>query len=167
MFYTFLWSLSTSCLRFTPSVLLMHFWCYCKWYWDSVGLWGGFPGGFRGKEPACQCRRHKRWRFDPQVGEIPWRRKWQPTPVFLPGKFHGQRSLGGYSPWGCRVRHNWSNLAHTVYFFKITIKTIKIEQLNPKIYMKSQKIWGSQCNLEEKNKLVTWRYHSPWLQTIV
>jgi len=33
--------------------------------------------------------------------KIPWRRKWQPTPVFLPGKFHGQRSLAGYSPWGC------------------------------------------------------------------
>ena len=38
------------------------------------------------KESACQCRRHKRCRFDPWVGKIPWRRKWQPTPVFLPGK---------------------------------------------------------------------------------
>ena len=38
--------------------------------------------------------------FDPWVGKIPWRRKWQPTPVFLPGKSHGWRSLVGYSPWG-------------------------------------------------------------------
>ena len=38
--------------------------------------------------------------FDPWVGKIPWRRKWQPTPVFLPGEFHGQRSQMGYSPWG-------------------------------------------------------------------
>ena len=38
--------------------------------------------------------------FNPWVGKIPWRRKWQPTPVFLPGEFHGQRSLVGYSPWG-------------------------------------------------------------------
>ena len=38
--------------------------------------------------------------FDPWVGKIPWRREWQPTPVFLPGKPHGQRSLVGYSPWG-------------------------------------------------------------------
>ena len=53
----------------------------------------------RGKEPTCQCRRH---RFDPWVGKIPWRRKWQPTPVFLPGQFRGQRSLTGYSPWGHR-----------------------------------------------------------------
>ena len=38
--------------------------------------------------------------FDPWVGKIPWRRKWQPTPVLLPGKFHGRKSLVGYSPWG-------------------------------------------------------------------
>ena len=38
--------------------------------------------------------------FDPWIGKIPWRRKWPPTPVFLPGEFHGQRSLVGYSPWG-------------------------------------------------------------------
>ena len=40
--------------------------------------------------------------FDPWVGKIPWRRKWQPIPVFLPGKSHGQESLEGYSPWGCK-----------------------------------------------------------------
>ena len=60
----------------------------------------GCPGGARGKEPACRCRRCKRLRFDPWVGKTPWRRKWQPTPVFLPGECHGQRSLAGYSPWG-------------------------------------------------------------------
>ena len=46
---------------------------------------------------CLQCRRP---RFNPWVGKIPWRRKWQPTPVILPGKSHGQRSLVGYSPWG-------------------------------------------------------------------
>ena len=51
-----------------------------------------------GKESACQCRRHRECRFDLWVGRTLWRRKWQPTPVFLPGKFHGQRSLAGYSP---------------------------------------------------------------------
>ena len=40
--------------------------------------------------------------FDPWAGKIPWRRKWQPTPVFLPGESHGQRSLVGCSPWGCK-----------------------------------------------------------------
>ena len=46
----------------------------------------------------CDCSH----RFDPWVEKIPWKRKWQPTPVFLPGKSQGQRSLVGYSPWGCK-----------------------------------------------------------------
>ena len=46
--------------------------------------------------------------FNPWVEKIPWRRKWQPNPVFLPGKSHGQRSLEGYSPWCCRVRYDWA-----------------------------------------------------------
>ena len=50
-----------------------------------------------GKEPACQCRRPKRGVCDPWVEKIPWSRKWQPTPVFLPGTSHGQRGLVGYS----------------------------------------------------------------------
>ena len=53
-----------------------------------------------GREPACQCRRHRSHGFDPWVGKIPWRRTWQPTPGFLPGESHGQKSLAGYSPWG-------------------------------------------------------------------
>ena len=57
------------------------------------------PGGASGKEPTCQCRRPKRCKFDSWVGEIPCRRVWQPTPVFLSGESHGQRSLVGYSPW--------------------------------------------------------------------
>ena len=42
----------------------------------------------------------------PGVGKIPWNRKWQPTPVFLPGRFYGQRSLAVYSPWGPKESHN-------------------------------------------------------------
>ena len=55
---------------------------------------GGFPSGTSSEEPTCQCRRHKRCRFNPLVRKIPWRRAWQPTPVFFPG----QRSLAGYGP---------------------------------------------------------------------
>ena len=55
------------------------------------------PWCLNGKEFACQSRR---CRFDPWVEKSPWRRKRQPTPVFLPGKSHGQRNLAGYSPWG-------------------------------------------------------------------
>ena len=54
-----------------------------------------FPGGGSGKESACQCRRLKRHGLDSWVGKIAWRRKWQLTPVFLPGKSHGQRNLVG------------------------------------------------------------------------
>ena len=60
----------------------------------------GLPRWCRGEESACQCRRHERHRFNPWVWKIPRRKKWQPVPVFLPGKFHGQRSLAGYSSWG-------------------------------------------------------------------
>ena len=55
----------------------------------------------------------KRPRFDPWVGKIPFRRAWQPTPVFLPGKFHRQRSLAGYSTWGRRELDTVEQLTHT------------------------------------------------------
>ena len=64
----------------------------------------GHPRWCSGEESACQCRRRKRCELDPSVGKIPWSRTWQPTPVFLPGKFHGQRRLAGYSPWGWKER---------------------------------------------------------------
>ena len=57
----------------------------------------GLPRWFSSKQSACWWRRH---RFNPWIRKIPWRRKGQPTPVFLPGKSHGQRSLADYSPWG-------------------------------------------------------------------
>ena len=56
-----------------------------------------FPGGSDGKVSAYNAGDLG---FDPWVGKIPWRRKWQPIPVLLPGKSHGWRSLVGYSPWG-------------------------------------------------------------------
>ena len=56
----------------------------------------GLPKGLSDKESAYQCRKP---RFDIWVREIPWRRKWLPTLIFLPGESHGQRSLPGYSPW--------------------------------------------------------------------
>ena len=59
------------------------------------------------KNPPAYAADAKRPRFDPWVGKIPWRRKWQPTLVFLLGKSHGQRRLAGYSPWAHRrVRHD-------------------------------------------------------------
>ena len=63
----------------------------------------GFPGGLVVKNPSANAGDIRGlWIFSPWIGKIPWRRKWQPTPGFLPGKFHGQGSLAGYSPWGCK-----------------------------------------------------------------
>ena len=59
---------------------------------------GGLPWGLRQERIRLQCGRP---RFDPRVGKIPWRRKWPPTPVLLPGESR-QRSLVGHSPWGCK-----------------------------------------------------------------
>ena len=67
-------------LCLTPLSLRLHWW-------------------LSGEESACQCRRCG---LDRWVGKIPWRRKWQPTPVFLPGGSLGQRSLEGHSPQGCK-----------------------------------------------------------------
>ena len=67
-----------------------------------------------GKESSCQCRKRS---FDPWVGKIPWRRKWQPTPVFLPGESHGQRSLVGYTPSKVAFRpksDEWNKAGHRI-----------------------------------------------------
>ena len=87
-----------------PQDHLVVFTCNQTKYKSRIIL--SFPGGTSGEEPTCQCRRLKRHGFNPWVGKIPWRRAWQPTPVFLQ-EAHGQRSLVSYSPRGHRVRHNW------------------------------------------------------------
>ena len=70
--------------------------------WEPAGPLGteGVSGGSSGEEPSCQCRRRQRCGFHPWVGKIPWRRAWQPPPVFLPGEPHGQRIQVVCSPWG-------------------------------------------------------------------
>ena len=68
---------------------------YISFYFESF-----FPDRSVGKESSCNARDTNE--FNPWIKKIPWRREWQPTPVFLPGKPHGQRSLVGYSPWGCK-----------------------------------------------------------------
>ena len=82
-----------------------------------------------GKESTCQCRIHSSRELNPRVGKIYWSSKWQPTPVFLPKKFHGQRSLAGYSPWGCRSTHNWA-CTHMLYFRISSFRTL-ITNANP------------------------------------
>ena len=59
-----------------------------------------------GEESACQYKICRNFGFDPWVRKIPWRRTWQPTPVFLPGKSYGQKNLSGYGPWGHKESDN-------------------------------------------------------------
>ena len=74
----------------------------------------GLPWWLRFWRICLLCRRP---RFDPWVWKIPWRREWQPSPVFLPGEFHVQRNLMGYRPWGRRVRHDWATSTFTFTHF--------------------------------------------------
>ena len=76
------------------------------------------PPGLSGKELARQCRR---CRFDPWVGKMPWRRKWQLTWVFFPGKSHGQRNLARYSSWSCRVGHDLVTKQQTILFTIVAV----------------------------------------------
>ena len=82
-----------------------------------------FPGGSDGKSVCLQCGRP---RFHPWAGKIPWRRKWQPTPVLLPGKFHGQRSVVGYSPWGHKESDTTERL---VYSKRIQFRNSQMEEM--------------------------------------
>ena len=85
--------------------------CVVFWCWTNNISHIGLLWWLRGKESTCQC---KGLGFDPWVRKIPWRRKWQPTPVFLPGKSHRQRSLVGYSLSGCkRIGHNLVTKQHS------------------------------------------------------
>ena len=86
----------------------IHFWSIGKYWYVNVKQ-GGFLGGSVVKN-HLQYRRLRRPRFNPWVGKIPWRRAWQPTPVFLSGQSHEQRSP---TELGYRVGHGWSELAST------------------------------------------------------
>ena len=105
------------------------------------GIYESFLGGASGKESACRCRRLQRHGFHPWVGNIPWRRKWQPTPVFLPGKSHGQRSLAGYSPWGCKESDTTEHTHTTprVLFEKKWVRQRKTNTICSHLYVESKK----------------------------
>ena len=82
-----------------PPALISHSkgsWMQC--IWPKATRVSGLPRCLHGEESSCQFRSHRRRRFDPWAGKIPWRRRCQPTPVFLPGKPPTWRSLVGYSP---------------------------------------------------------------------
>ena len=103
-----------------------HSVCVCPYSWSEslVDSIYGLPRWLNGKEsPAC-----RRPGFDLWVRKIPWRREWLPTPVFLPGEFHGQRSLAGYSPWGCKE----SDMTERLHFTSLpTIEKYTVKVVVP------------------------------------
>ena len=90
-----------------PHDQLPH-WCRLENSWLSPHF--GFPGGSDGKESAFYAGD---WGSIHGSGKIPWKREWQPTPVFLPGEFHGRKSLVGCSPWG---RKEWMTTTEWLTF---------------------------------------------------
>ena len=106
-----------------------------NWLCFSVGKWMGLSRWCRGKESNCQCRSCRRRGFDPLVGKIPWRRKWEPSPVVLPGKIPWtERSLVGYNARGCKESdmteqlspHEW--VSHQLQFGnRSQIKNLEVQ----------------------------------------
>ena len=97
-----------------------------------------FPGGSDSKSVCLQCGRPG---FDTWVGKIPWRRIWQPTPVFLLGKSHGQRSLVGYSLWGCKE----SDMTERLHFNKILCYLCVIEDMKAMKQYMHLGLWRNVC----------------------
>ena len=101
------------------------------------------PQGLRDRESVCQC---KRCRLDPWVGKIRWRRKWQPTPVFLPGESHGWKILAGYSPWDCKESTQLSGFTFTLLSFSGMRSEEKdqksfLEKMLPELILKGS-VWA-------------------------
>ena len=82
-----------------------------------------FPGGSVGKESICNSGDPG---SIPGLGKIPWRRKWQPTPVFVPGEFHGHRSLAGYGPWGCKELDMTKQLTLSLYMILLLLSHFSV-----------------------------------------
>ena len=127
-FIILLWKKKKNCVYVTIFHFIKHCCKCCKEWWAKITSWftsvpsrlGSPTLWLRWQRICLQGRRHG---FDHWVRKIPWRKERLPTPVFLPGEIHGQRSLEGYSLWDRRVGHNWMNNTLTfqrrlmVYFY--------------------------------------------------
>ena len=103
----------------------------------------GFPGSSSGKESTCKSRRRE---FDSLIRKIPWRRKWQPAPVFLPVKSHRQGSLVGYSPRSCKGLDmiEWPN--NKLLFSSQSYPTMKEKKLQSNLFSNFSVVLGTTEN---------------------
>ena len=118
-------------------------------------IWS-FPGGTSGKESACQCRRCKRHGFHPWVTKIPWRRKWQPTPVFLPGKSPWTEKPGElHSPWGHKESDTTKRLSTDHHQFSsvtqsyLTLKSHGLQDARPPCPSPTPRVYPNSCPLSQ------------------
>ena len=118
-----------------PYVYVSHM---CMYTYIYIYRW------YSGKESTYQCKRRKRYRFNPWVRKILWNSKWQPAPVFSHEKFQGQRRLVGYSLWGFKKLNTTEKLstrAHT-YTHAYTFKKLRSWHLVPLLHGKEmEKKW--------------------------
>jgi len=120
-----------------------------------------FPGGLDSKVSCLQCRRPG---FDPWVGKILWRRKWQPTPVLLPGKSHGQRNVVGYRPQGRKEL----DMTERLHFLSLSLVMRTLEAKRFQWFSWStadprpELLWWSLCNKSKYLIIMfyTWDYYS-------
>ena len=89
--------------------------CYLLWF-GVLHSSDGKESARNAGDPALSCG------SDPWIRKIPWKRAWQPTPVFLPGEFHGQRSLAGYGPQGCKEPNTTKGLVPTLWVNRTNLK---------------------------------------------
>ena len=113
----------------------------------------GFPGGSDGRV----CLQRGRPGFDPWVGKIPWRRAWQPTPVFLSGESHGQRSLVGYSPWGRKESDTTDRLTQNSVHLQVNFSLFSgLEMLPLHLYDISIIYMGNVWNRNQVSQSGKW-----------
>ena len=117
-----------------------------------------------GKIIAMNTHTHtrRRHRFDLWVGKISWRRKWQPTPVFLPEKSHGQRILAGYSPKACSVGHDWATKHRHTHMFEYMLPFVYMRKYSTDFHVLvhtehpwkgAQEIDHGDCLREDRERL--------------
>ena len=133
-----IWSFPNS--RYLLSRVLTEFtFCIIHYY--------GFPHDASGKESACQYRRCKSPEFYPWVSKIPWRKKWQPTPVFLTGESYGQRSLAGYGPQSCKELDTTKQLSNWAQHIKILRHPSSAHATLAFLWFKELRHWACVCDV--------------------
>ena len=148
------------CDNLAADIFFSQLWLKCKLefrnFWTRI--WA-FP--VTQCRICLQCRSHRRHGLDPRIGKIPWRRKWQPTPVSLPGESHGQRSLMGYSPQGHKESDTTEATLHTHTGPDTSWALPKAKLKHPQSwYLQKKRIGTYECIVSEFSKSI-----SCWMRT--